>query len=587
MTEQEKDIYDFDLEDPPSPAAAPTKKRRRTVDDDDLDFEVGNKNLPARSRTMVDGDSDFEPTTKRKRQAAAKKTQQRSKTMPANVPAFDLTSEDEYEPRLGSKAAATPKGKKATRSNTDQQQLLPPIPKPKRKKRDLTKELQDFLPLPTANEDAGTEVMTSPQSAFMVDMTRDDLVFAEEKRQEYDNIFAVNKVLDNSDDSQKLESTIPDPPEVYLTLDPKTGLSREPEKPAPSPTVGIDSKDGSPSKPQSPPPAQNKKQQRSKTDTAIMVDEVSGGYRIASEWRAAKAKGRQNLSDKPGKQVQEQLDNPSILNEIHSDGGGRKTTKKKTPQPKKAKEKKEPAKKKGKKAQESEAIVIDESFQGTIEAEPTKPENPLQADDMVDELLGPTTVTPAPKPLSQKSTQEVQNTPPHSSPKDQEASPQLEEATEHILKKIGQKSRAKSNFNYQAEADSAAEKLEDPKPKPKSKAASAKRKRTKAEEEPADDYSAEEGAVSEHEKTKPTKRKRTATAKQAKEVPVADKDSEAEPQELKTPAPLPPAADNKSAKPGSHSPIRGGKLPYRVGLSKRARIQPLLSVRPRERKRPE
>lgn len=39
------------------------------------------------------------------------------------------------------------------------------------------------------------------------------------------------------------------------------------------------------------------------------------------------------------------------------------------------------------------------------------------------------------------------------------------------------------------------------------------------------------------------------------------------------------SSPEKGKKIGPHSPLRGGKIPYRVGLSKRARIEPLLSIR--------
>jgi hypothetical protein len=669
MAEKEKDIYDFDFEDPPSPPPKTTTaaKRRRTAIDEDGLAKKGKK----------DDDSDFEePATKKK----TKKTPARSKTMPE---VFDLSSGDDYDPKPNPRAKAAPaKGKKATRSNTDQQELLPPMPKPKRQKRDLTKELQDFLPLPAEKKAA------SPQKDFMVDMTHDNFVVPTEKRHEYESAH----VLD-SDGASVLASTIPDPPEFLETVDPRTGLSKNWEQfspPADSsgfapPPLGSSDASPAPSKPPSSPPLQPKaKKQRAKTDTTLIgefdSDASGGGIRIASEWRAAKAKGMQNLSDKQGQ-------GSFVEGEIHSDGGGRKTTvKKKTPQPKKKKEQAAP-KKKGKQAKNNEVIIPEETFNNTIAvAEPTEPRN-----DMVDELLGPTPVPSPVKPNidSQKTIQSVDITP-LSLTAGHIEQPQLGPTAEPVssfLDNIGRMSRAAADIETKS-----VEKPEAPKPTP------AKRKRTKtAVEESADDYVEPEHSADEvvevtagkkkkpAAKTAAAKRKRTKTAEEkypvedaeppAKKVAVGKKGGKAktneaavelEPEEdpvaiseppakkpaaalrkkvgraktkeavmepepekgpneeskeapedeskerpknelkeeeskkelqegSKAPSPLPPPhskspekAKESSKRGGTpHSPLRGGKIPYRVGLSKRARIEPLLSVRPREKKRPE
>jgi hypothetical protein len=627
--EKEKDIYEFDFEDPPSPPPKTTAMKRRRAATEEHGAGAAKK------KGGKDDDSDFEEPTTTK-QKAKKTPAARSKTMPE---VFELSSGDDYEPNPRAKAPT--KGKKATRSNTDQQELLPPMPKPKRQKRDLTKELADFLPLPAEKE--ATSRSVSPQKAFMVDMTHD---IPMEKRHEY--------VL-HSDAA--LASTIPDPPEFLETVDPRTGLSMNQEQvsppadssgfaPPPLDSSGdVSLKDAAPSKrPSSPPPQPKTKKQRAKTDTALIgefdSDASRGGIRIASEWRAAKAKGMQNLS---GKQGQEQQASGFVEGEeIHSDGGGRKTTaKKKAPQPRK---KKEPAapKKKGKQAKNDEVIVLEETVNDTIAvADSSKP-----ADDMVDELLGPTPVPTVVKPKadSQKTTQEVHTTPLHPAPAGDIEHPQLglTEPATSFLDKIGRMSRAAADIEPKSvEAD--VEKPEAPKPAP------AKRKRTKtAVEEPVDDYvepehSADEAVeVTAGKKKKPAakttaaKRKRTKTAEEKEPEPPTKKAAalrkkvarakpkeaavELEPEEgpkeelmkgpneeqkeepkeeleegPKTPAPLPPPRSKspekakESSKRGGtpHSPLRGGKIPYRVGLSKRARIEPLLSVRPREKKRPE
>ncbi|KAI9745767.1 MAG: hypothetical protein M1835_002563 [Candelina submexicana] len=50
------------------------------------------------------------------------------------------------------------------------------------------------------------------------------------------------------------------------------------------------------------------------------------------------------------------------------------------------------------------------------------------------------------------------------------------------------------------------------------------------------------------------------------------------PSEILTPKKRPPTTSSSGKGPDKHSPLNSGKVPYRVGLSKRARIEPLLRV---------
>lgn len=76
--------------------------------------------------------------------------------------------------------------------------------------------------------------------------------------------------------------------------------------------------------------------------------------------------------------------------------------------------------------------------------------------------------------------------------------------------------------------------------------------------------------------------KRKGNRKKASDKPQGGEAAAAAPEESEKPAvdPVPKEPEVvQSKKRGPHSPIRGGKVPHRVGLSKRARIEPLLSIR--------
>ncbi|KAF8252663.1 hypothetical protein K440DRAFT_657860 [Wilcoxina mikolae CBS 423.85] len=678
---REKDIYDFDDEDedepapplppppPPKSSKKPTKARKRRRALTSLEIPPDDSD-----------DSDFEEKPKKRQTASTKK--QRSKTMPMPIPTINLSSEDEYDPK-----PRKPKERKTTRTNTNQDQLLPPLPKPKRKKKDLQhmEELQDYLPLPADDISALDDSRTSPQKAFMIDMTHEDLVLPTQKKQEYDNTFATNPVLDNikllSDGTPVLDSTLPDPPEVYMTFEATSaGLCADPEQissPEHTPFVNI-KEDTTPDQPSLPPvgPKPQSTKRRTKTDSVLVHfdrdQNMSGGFHIASEWRAARGKGLQNLSDKPGRQ--QQRDSPFVEDtlpiDVPSDGNGEgKNNKKKAPR--KPKEKKDPAASKaGKKdkEEEKEEVAVDEVVDSTNVGDMS--ENIIANDaivvstiainqnaastvnNMEDHLAGPSptpkkaiiklkfnpgqnqllppppppteTAPPSPGCLARRTytksrfavdsdddMDEPLSSPPPSSPAKPEPKPEIKEPAKTPKAKLGRKSKKKAIAASDESGDDAYHDkvvvVSD-----KSPSSAAKRKRTKTIEHDDDDAppptkkaaaKKKGGRKKTNEKvpedsdkhpdydaSKDTSRNAAPVVTVSEEprlptLEIPDNIERLRSEQPKTPVPVSP--EKKAPKSselkqrGSHSPIRTGKVPYRVGLSKRARIEPLLSIRKR------
>jgi len=656
----EKDIYDFDDEDEDGPAAPPPpppppkstkkpakeRKHRRALNSLDIPLDDSD-------------DSDFQERAKPKRRQTTFSTKKRrSKTMPILISTIDLSSEDEYDPKPRAN------GRKATRGNTTEQDLLPPLPKPNRKRKDLVKELQDFLPLPIRDTSVLDDSRLSPQKAFMIDMTHEDLVLPTQKKQEYDNTFATNPVLDNikllSDGTPVLDSTLPDPPEVYMTFEgTSAGFSADPEQmssPGHSPFVNLkeDTKPEQPSLPLVKPQPQSTKR-RTKTDSVLVGfdrdQNMSGGFHIASEWRAARGKGLQNLSDKPGRQ--QQRDNPFVEETIfvdHSDGNSEG---KKKNALRKVKEKKEPtANKTGKKGKEE--VVGDEVADSTNVGD--VPENTIANNqnmastdnDMEDHLVGPgptpkksiiklkfnldllsppppaETTPPSPGCLARRTytksrfavdsdddMDDLLSSSPPSSLAKPELKPEIKEPAETSKAKPGRKPKKKATAASDNE-DGGAYHDEVVVVSEKSPPSAAKRKRTKstgqnedalppAKKAPAkkkggrkktNEKVQEDGDEQhpDHNAPKDTPPIATPIAKVSEEprlvaLETPDDTERSRSEQPKTPAPVSPEKkvlkSSVQKQRGSHSPIRGGKVPYRVGLSKRARIEPLLSIRKR------
>lgn len=206
------------------------------------------------------------------------------------------------KPRFGSQELST--GKKATRSNTFDSDLLPLLPKPKRGKK--------LLPLPVSDANS------SPRrtAAFVVDLTSDYLTIPTQEKMLYDK-----------PDSTDPESTIPDPPEVYMTSNPASDGVTE---------TLLNQR-------------RLMRAHRAQTDSIVMGQPT--GHAIASEWRAAK--GTPNYAE------EQQI-------EVESDGGGRK--KKKAAARSKTSEKKKaaPGKKGRGKVKVTEVIVLDGSAEETV-----------------------------------------------------------------------------------------------------------------------------------------------------------------------------------------------------------------------------
>jgi hypothetical protein len=607
------DVYDFNIVDDddinvtaPTTTKSATKKRKRAK------TAIGI--LPDNSG------SDYEETTRpTKRKNTKQPKQQRSKTMP--FAAVSIESDNVFSPDSKAQPVAR-NGRKSTRSNTGDQDLLPLLPKPRRKK-DLTKELTDFLSAPAldkvkidaengegrAAEGLNQAPGVSPRRPFMIDMTHDDLTLPTQKKDEYQPIAhcAINSAFGTPD----LDSTIPDPPELYqLAADGPAQLT--PEHPLPESMTSS-----------TPPPQPASKRGRAKTDIYVGVGSGLDSIRIASEWRAAKGKGRQNLSDK-----QQPVNQPDDELAMHSDGGPR-TTKKK--QPRKTKQKESAKKKKGKGMNDKQIPPVPAHEAGDIIAVATK-----GTDDLAD------TMTAREQGKSTSNTADVNNTSNHvlDTCRNDEINVGSTGGTSSVVpipgsplpkKYLRTKTRLPPDSDDElGNPDIAPAKQPEPpelmEETPRPVKAKTSRKNTRSKVIPMSDDEDENAEFTEKKTPPVTKRKRTKSGTKAAEedapplkkvtatkrgrtrskIEKAQPDNELEiiaptkdePQdesivvcgdpmtddpksEPKTPVPTSPEKKKLQGERSrsSHSPIRGGKIPYRVGLSKRARIEPLLSIR--------
>lgn len=320
----EQDIYAFDVSEDDFHPGSGGKKRKRT-----------SKNKAGQMKKNDDDDGYEEEARPSK-----KKPIKRSRSTGGGMSVLDLlndTSEDDWHPDV----SKLPKsGRKSTRGNTVDTDLLPPLPKPKRKPRETVKttahhEPQQFdgsLSLGFIHSDnpsnprsaeiqvAATEPIShTAASTFMIDLTHDELVLQNERRAEYD---AVSPGLSTAESPQgivttnsggiygtpDLRSTIPDPsydpnlpPSQIAAHIPTYCHIPEPHPLAP-PSIASDSPlsslENSPAKPAKKIPKQKK---RAATDQHLGLNFVPEGdhgfssFPIASEWRAAKGKARQGM----------------------------------------------------------------------------------------------------------------------------------------------------------------------------------------------------------------------------------------------------------------------------------------------------
>ncbi|KAI5858027.1 hypothetical protein BZA05DRAFT_385633 [Tricharina praecox] len=514
----EGDVYnppDDDDDFLPAPAKKTKEKAKKSAA-----TEAG------RPRTMGnDSDSDFGAPKKKPAKKTKPKPKQRSRTAP-----HPIIISDDFAPATTGKPRSITAPHPIVISDSDVAPATTTKPRAKteiKRKRDLTRELQDFLPLP------------SPPFAIEI------------QQGQVQATGALPDYMGLGDGGSPM-STIPDPPEMWAGL----GVGEV--------GGGVDSDGG------------------------------AGGMRIASEWRAAKAKGRQNLSDKPVRQS-------PVLVPV-ADGNAEQKQRKPTP--------KRPTKERKKKEQNEDPPlpVVDNNILTTehevtmelnvnpdpapaptatmvadsdgdmdapLSSPPLSPVEPLSKKKSKppkeDEGYGDSiAVAPAAAPVKRKRTTSKKDDAPVDDGDGGEWNGENPKATAK-RKRTTAAERAQSRLEanepeekmdtIEQDPAPAPEAIEDvpaalaPEPAPAKPKAAAKRKRTKTADPPADP-----------EDTIPPP------------APVEE-------EELRTPIPPPVTPETSKKKKQLHSPLKSGKVPYRVGLSKRARIEPLLSVRPREKKR--
>lgn len=321
----EQDIYAFDVSDDGDfQLGSESKKRKRP----------SPKNKAGRVKKNDDGDGYKEGTG-----SSRKKPIRRAKSTGGGevLDLLDNTSEDDWRPNTSRPPTS---GRKSTRGNTVGTDLLPPLPKSKRKPRELGKttphhDPQQFdgdLSLGFSHSDPSTTRSAEVQvaatestshtiaSTFVIDLTDDTLVLQNERRAEYDALSPDLSTVESLQEfsvpnpggvynTPDLHSTIPDPP-----YDPNLPLSQiaahiaayshvpEPHPLAP-PSIASDSPlsslENTPAKPAKKKPMRGK---RAATDQHIGLgpspdgDHGFGSFSIASEWRAAKGKARQGMA---------------------------------------------------------------------------------------------------------------------------------------------------------------------------------------------------------------------------------------------------------------------------------------------------
>lgn len=317
----EQDIYAFNPSDDGNfHLSSDSKKRKRP----------SSENKAARMKSS-NNDDDYEGGTSSSRKKPARRVKSAG-----DMSVLDLlndTSEDDWRPNASRPPTS---GRKSTRGNTVGTDLLPPLPKPKRKPRESAKTTAyhdpqqfdgnlslGFEPSNTRSAEiqvAATESTShTAASTFMIDLTNDKLVLRNERRAEYD---ALSPALSAVESLQDFPTT--NPSGVYNTPDPHSTIPDPPHNPnlPPSqiaahlaayahipdphplapPSVASDSPlsslENTPVKSTKKQPTQKK---RAATDQNLGLnfspegDHGFGSFPIASEWRAAKGKARQGM----------------------------------------------------------------------------------------------------------------------------------------------------------------------------------------------------------------------------------------------------------------------------------------------------
>lgn len=314
----EQDIYAFNASDDADfHPSSDSKKRKRP----------SSENKAVRIKPNND-DDDYEEGTGSSRKKPARRAKSAGDMSVLDL--LDNTSEDDWRPNASRPPTS---GKKSTRGNTVGSDLLPPLPKPKRKPRESAKTAPQqfdgnlslgFEPSNTRSAEiqvAATEPTShTAASTFVIDLTHDELVLRNERRAEYD---ALSPALSAAESLQEfsttnrggvyntpdLYSTIPDPP-YNPNLPPSqiaahlAAYAHVPEShPLAPPSVASDSPlsslENTPVKSVKKKPTQKK---RAATDQNLGLnfspegDHGFGSFPIASEWRAAKGKARQGMA---------------------------------------------------------------------------------------------------------------------------------------------------------------------------------------------------------------------------------------------------------------------------------------------------
>ncbi|RPB09094.1 hypothetical protein P167DRAFT_538715 [Morchella conica CCBAS932] len=708
----EKDIYAFDASEEDEDAR-PNKRKRP------LPAEKQNKTTFNRDdyETVSDyGDGRKKPSSKKKPAKRAKST--------GGMSIIDSNGSDEDD--WPSMAKTPTLGRKSTRNNTHEVDLLPPLPKPKRKPKESPRitttsttglEFDGDLTLnfnrSTEFQVTGTEGPTPPTPHnFMVDLSKDHLVLPEERRAEYDPVpvlYSSTELPENPPGNgaygtPDLLSTIPDPPydpSLLSTIpdppyDPSLRSSQiefqhldpphaAPLAAAPAPSDStLSSLQNSP--PQDKPPAKKAKK-RAATDQNLdfTADNGFGAFPIASEWRAAKGKARQGMSQAaPRRKTMNDLDPESGDDDAWV--GEVKNTKKKKPVAKKRKSavveedggtevQKQKAKAKRSKSKPIETVTISDSEDelavhptvrrsATVQVSGTSSPKDATAimvgtkTDVIpnpgEEFSGSIAVTnslpsvepsedqlmPKPKkvhkwqmlkkqavtgsnesgsPLSSISVMNMNDAPlpPPSSPP-VPVSLEPKENPEPKKKLPAQRCKSKKEDSDEEDWDGDLEPKKNQKKETKPKAPRATKKAAAAREEKArlsnemvkdsddDGENVEDLAQAEPVKKAPTKKEpklsRAAAAKAKREKERIEAEAEetadeedGEKKEAAPPPPPPPPPrqplkvetqpETPSKKPAEkgksktlHSPINKGPVKFRVGLSRRAHIEPLLKI---------
>lgn len=353
-------------------------------EDEDAHPNKRKRPLPAekKNKTIFNRD-DYEATSDyddgKKKPSSKKKPAKRAKsTGGMSIIDSNESEEDDWRPSM----AKTPTlGRKSTRNNTHEVDLLPPLPKPKRKPKESPRitptsttglEFDGDLTLnfnrSTEFQVTGTEGPAPPTPhKFMVDLSKDHLVLPEERRAEYDPVpvlYSSTELPENPPGNgaygtPDLLSTIPDPPydpPLLSTIpDPPYDPSLRPSQigfqhldpPHVAPLAALSVPSDSTlsslqnSPPQDKPPAKKAKngKKRAATDQNLdfTADNGFGAFPIASEWRAAKGKARQGMSQAaPRRKTMNDLD-PESGDDDDAWTGEVKNTKKKKPVAKKRK----------------------------------------------------------------------------------------------------------------------------------------------------------------------------------------------------------------------------------------------------------